>query len=294
MTSPLPDFDDDLALLIEAGRAAGALLAAHFGARVKTWSKGAAGPVTEVDLAADALLKAHLRDARPDYGWLSEETADTPDRLAADCLFIVDPLDGTKSFLEGKPDFCVSLAVAEHGEVMAGVVYNPIHDELYAARRGGGATLNGAPTRVTTRDALPGARLIGSAGFYRDKRWPQPWPEVEATDVHALAYRLALVSAGAHDGMVALGYKNDWDVAAGALLVAEAGGRVTDPFGAPYLFNQPQPRQAGAVASGSALHPLLIERVRRTPHPATFERAAAAARASENAPKRDPEDEGHA
>lgn len=280
MISPLPDFEDDLALLIDAGRAAGALLAAHFGARVKTWSKGAAGPVTEVDLAADALLKAHLRGARPDYGWLSEETADTPDRLQAERLFIVDPLDGTKSFIEGKPDFCVSLAVAERGVVTAGVVYNPIHDEMFAARRGGGTTLNGAPTRVTDRTALPGSRLIGSSAFYRDPRWPQPWPEVEATNVHAMAYRLALVSAGAHDGLVALGFKNDWDVAAGALLVQEAGGCVSDPFGAPYQFNQPQPRQAGAVASGAALHPLLIERVRRTPHPATFERAAAAARAA--------------
>lgn len=290
MTSPLPDFDDDLALLIDAGRAAGALLAAHFGARVKTWSKGAAGPVTEVDLAADALLKTQLRGARPGYGWLSEETADTPDRLTATRLFIVDPLDGTKSFIEGKPDFCVSLAIAERGAVTAGVVYNPIHDELFAARRGGGATLNGAPVRVTSRTDLAGARMIGSRGFYGDKRWPEPWPEVEAENVHAMAYRLALVSAGVHDGMVALGFKNDWDVAAGALLVTEAGGCVTDPFGAAYVFNQPQPRQAGAVASGSALHPLLIDRVRRTPHPATFERAAAAARASDP----EPEGEGHA
>lgn len=282
MTSPSRD-SEDLALLIDAARAAGALLKAKFGQSVETWSKGADGPVTEVDLAADALLKGALRTARPDYGWLSEETADTPDRLDAERIFIVDPLDGTRAFLQGVPEFCVSVAVAAQGAATAGVVYNPIRDELYAAFAGGGATLNGAPIRVSDQTELEGARMIGAAGFYTDPRWPRPWPPVVATRVQALAYRLALIAGGAHDGMVALGFKNDWDVAAGALLVAEAGGRVTDPFEAPFAFNRPQPRQNGAVAAGPALHPLLIERVRRTPHPAAFERAASGGRAEDSA-----------
>jgi len=271
MTLPSPDFDD-LALLADAARAAGALLKSRFGEPVKTWSKGAAGPVTEVDLAVDALLKERLRGARPDYGWLSEETTDTSERLAARRIFIVDPLDGTIAFLKGWPEFCVSIAVAEEGAAVAGVVFNPITDQFFAAWRGGGATCNGAPVSASGADQVEGARMIGSAAFYGDARWPIPWPPVSATKVHALAYRLALIAGGAHDGLVALGFKNDWDLAAGALLVEEAGGRVTDPFGAPFRFNQPLPRQAGAVAAGRSLHPLLIDRVRLTPHPATLER----------------------
>lgn len=283
MTSPSQASEDeaDLALLSDAARAAGAVLKSYFGKSIATWSKGAAGPVSEADLEADALLKDGLRTARPDYGWLSEETADTPDRLAAERLFIVDPLDGTRAFLGGIPEFCVSLAVAAHGAATVGVVYNPITDELYAARTGGGATLNDAPIRVSPRDALEDARMLGGAGFYTDRRWPVPWPRFRTRSVHAIAYRLALIAAGAQDGLVALGYKHDWDVAAGAVLVAEAGGRITDPWDEPFRFNRPEPRQNGAVAAGPGLHPLLIERVRRTPHPSAFEAAAARARSED-------------
>lgn len=272
MTSPSPD-SDDLALLIEAARAAGALLKRHFGTSVRTWSKGAQGPVTEVDLAADALLKSMLRDARPEYGWLSEETADTPERLDSERCFVIDPLDGTVAFIKGKPDFCVSAAVVANGAPVAGVVFNPMRDELYAARAGAGAHLNDAAIQASAQAAVSGARLIGSASFYADPRWPAPWPELTATSVPALAYRLALVAAGSHDGVVSLGFKHEWDLAAGAVLVGEAGGIVTDPFGQPFRFNQPVPRLPGAVAAGPALHPLLIERVRGTPHPSVFQRS---------------------
>jgi myo-inositol-1(or 4)-monophosphatase len=281
MTSQLPASDDeaDLALLVEGAREAGAVLRRYFGNPVQTWSKGAAGPVTQADLEADALLRAALTAARPGYGWLSEETADTPDRLAAERLFIVDPLDGTRSFLAGIPQFCVSLAIADQGRARIGVVYNPITEKMFAARAGGGATLNGEPIEVSRQSVLAEARMLGAKGFYAHPKWPVPWPAFPVTSVHALAYRLALVAAGKHDGMVALGYKHDWDVAAGAVLVEEAGGVVTDPFNAAFRFNREVPRQNGAVAAGPALHPLLIERVRITPHPAALEADQASARA---------------
>jgi len=200
------------------------------------------------------------------------------ERRGAQRVFIIDPLDGTAAFIKGDPEFCVSIGLVEFGEPIAGVVYNPVRDEMFAARRGGGATLNGEAITVTDRSAVEGARLIGSAAFYGDHRWPTPWPSLIATKVPAMAYRLALVAAGRHDGVVALGYKHEWDLAAGALIVTEAGGRIGDPFGGAFRFNQAEPRLPGTVAAGPALYPLLIERVQGTPHPSVFERAAATAR----------------
>jgi myo-inositol-1(or 4)-monophosphatase len=266
MSSPA----QDLALLADAAHAAGQILRDRFGGALETWSKGAAGPVTDVDLAVDKLLRETLTAARPAYGWLSEETADDSARLGKARAFSVDPLDGTRAFIQGVPDFCTSLAVVENGAPVAAVVLNPIKQEVFAAAKGQGATLNGRAITVSARDQLEGAHLPGQPGFYRDKRWPAPWPPLRATPRMALSYRLALVACGEFDGMVALGFKHEWDLAAGVLLVEEAGGRVSDPWGESLIFNQPDPRLPGAVASGPALYPVLLEQVRRTPHPSTF------------------------
>lgn len=267
---PEPDAAADRDLLVEAAKAAGKAIEKLYKTEVKTWSKGAAGPVTEADLAANAILLERLRPARPDYGWLSEETPDTDDRLTRRRVFVIDPLDGTRAFIAHTPDFCVACAVVEDGAVTAAAVFNPMMGEMYAAARGHGATLNGKPIKVSDRTALEGAKMIGAAGFYADRRWPIPWPQVEARKVNALAYRLALIASGRYDGVVALGYKHEWDIAAGALLVAEAGGRITTPWGEGLCFNQETPRLAGVAASGPGLHPLLIERAEKTPHPSSF------------------------
>lgn len=268
MTSPSPDAD--LRVLTAAAAEACALLRSRYGDPVQTWSKGEAGPVTEVDLAVDRLLRERLSAARPDYGWLSEETADDPARLGKARVFIVDPLDGTLAYLKRAPEFATALAVVEAGTPIAAVVANPITGEVFAAARGRGATLNGAPLRVSDRAELEDAHLIGKPEWYRDPRWAQPWPNLRLTHINALTYRLALVGAGAFDGVVALGFKNDWDIAPGALIVTEAGGCVSDPWGAPLRFNQPEHRVPGAVAAGPRLHPLLIERLEFTPHPAQW------------------------
>lgn len=267
MTLPSPA-SEDRALLRAAALSCGDLLKRTAGTKVKTWSKGAAGPVTEIDLEVNSILETALRDERPDYGWLSEETPDNPDRLSRPHVFIIDPIDGTAAFINGEQDFCISVAVVENGIPIAGVVYNPILDEVFEASAGDGAFLNGQRLRVSATDSVETARLIGKRGFYADKRWPRPWPETMRLEHrNALAYRLALVSQGGFDGVLALGPKHEWDIAAGAVLVAEAGGVISDPWGRPHRYNQPDPRLPGVVASGPALHPLLIERVRFMPEP---------------------------
>jgi myo-inositol-1(or 4)-monophosphatase len=265
----LPGSDEtDLALLRAAALACGPLLRNTFQTEVKTWSKGAAGPVTEVDLAVNALLKDHLRAARPGYGWLSEESADEPARVDRDRVFIVDPIDGTKAFIEGTPDFCVALAIVSNGRPVAAAIYNPITEEMFEARAGAGAYRNGVRTKVTDAGVLENARMLGRPAWFKNPRWPRPWPEMQVEHRNAIQYRLALVTSGAFDAMLSLGPKHDWDVAAGALMVEEAGGRATDPWGEALVFNKPEARTPGLVAAGPGLHPLLIERVRFMARPA--------------------------
>ncbi len=271
MISPSPDSEHadraDAALVAAAVRACGPLVREAFGRPVQTWSKGAAGPVSEIDLACNALLEERLRTARPAYGWLSEESPDRSERLERARVFIVDPIDGTRAFLAGETDFCIAVAVVENGAPVAAAVYNPVLEEMFEAFRGGGARLNGAPIRASQHKTLEAAHLAGKPDFYADKRWATPWPALQLTHVSALAYRIALAAAGRLDAVVALGAKHDWDVAAAALLVEEAGGRITDPTGAALVYNTPAARLPGLVAAGPALHPLLLEQVRSTADP---------------------------
>ncbi|MBL8557795.1 MAG: 3'(2'),5'-bisphosphate nucleotidase CysQ [Hyphomonadaceae bacterium] len=266
----MSDRSEDLALLRDAALAAGPLMREGFNADYEIWSKGAAGPVTAIDLAVDKMLKERLRAARPDFGWLSEETADNAERLSKQRVFVVDPIDGTRAFIKKKPDFVTALAIVEDGRAVVGVVYNPITEELYEAVDGHGATLNGAALRVSETAAVEGSRMIGAEDLFRNPRWPTPWPAMEITQKNAVAYRMALIATGAHDAMVALGWKSEWDIAAATVIVREAGGRVSDPWNGEITFNNPDPRAPGVVASGPRLHPSLIERVKIAPHPSTF------------------------
>ncbi|MGE3142751.1 MAG: 3'(2'),5'-bisphosphate nucleotidase CysQ [Hyphomonadaceae bacterium] len=244
-----------------AAREAGALARAAFGGRMKTFTKSDASPVTEIDLAIDTLLKERLCAARPDYGWLSEETADNPARLAQARVFIVDPIDGTRAFIKALPEFCISIGLAENGRAALGCVYNPILDEMFVGGEGAPATRNGAPIAASKRAALEGARMSGKGDIYASPRWPTPWPAMHFTWRHSIAYRLALIAAGEFDGAVMFGYKNEWDTIAGAAILAAAGGAVTDLSGAPLRFNQADPRAAGCIASGGPLHAELTARL---------------------------------
>ena len=240
------------------------------GGVIEHWRKDDSSPVSAVDLEIDRLLETMLLQARPNYGWLSEEKADDGARLNKASVFIVDPIDGTNAFLAGRPEFSISIGLAYEGRAAAGVVYNPLTDELFAGGEGVAATMNGAPIAVTARAALPEATLVGKAGFFKAPPWPAPWPELNFTYAQSLALRLAMVAAGRADGAVLLGFKNEWDVIAGCAIVAAAGGAFTDPWGEAISFNAADPRAPGLVAAGAALHPQLIQRSKVASHPSTW------------------------
>ena len=250
----------DLPLLVEAARAAGevALSFAHDTAR--RWDKpGGLGPVTEADLAVNTLLEDRLRGARPGYGWLSEESEDSRDRLDARCLFVIDPIDGTRSFLEGSGSWAHSIAVVEAGAVTAAVVYLPRRDKLYTAARGQGATLNGAAIRVTDRTELGGASMVAARPNYAAGNWRGAVPDVIRVFRPSLAYRLSLVAEGRFDAMLTLRPSWEWDVAAGTLILQEAGARVTDRTAGALRFNNAVPRVNGVIAANPALHALIAD-----------------------------------
>ena len=245
----------DLPLLEAAARAAGRLMMA-MRAGVSVRRKPDGSPVTDADLACDALLKRDLIAARPGYGWLSEETADDPARLDAERVFIVDPIDGTTAYIKGRPWFAVSLAVVEAGRSIAGVVYAPELGELYAAEAGGGARLNGAAIHTVDRAEIAGCSVVGDPGQFP----AEAWPAISVTRRNALAYRLALVAAGRFDAAISVTPKREWDIAAGVLIAQEAGAAATDREGRPLRFNNPEARCPGMVACAPGLLALILQR----------------------------------
>mgnify|MGYP000011755659 CR=1 FL=1 len=266
--APKPD-DGDRALLHDAVRAAGALALDYHGSALSVRTKDDNSPVSEADLAVDALLRDRLFGARPAYGWLSEETEDDPSRLSARATWIVDPIDGTRSFVAGGDEWCVSAALAIDGHPVLGAVYNPLREAFYSAERGGGAMLNAVPIRASDRTELAGARMLGPADMFRSKRWADPWPELSVTTSRSIALRLCLVADGGYDATIALSPKSDWDLAAGHLIVEEAGGRMSGLEGGGFVYNRADIRHPGLVASGAPLHSELVERTRhfRWKHP---------------------------
>ena len=251
---------DDRRLLEDAARAAGAVARRWFGADPRVWQKGDAGPVTEADLEIDALLRARLTAARPDYGWLSEESTDDPARLARRRVFVVDPIDGTRAFVAGQPDFTHALAVVEDGAPVAAAILQPMRDRLWSAHRGGGAARDGVPVAPTAA-RLPGASVLAAKPALRPEAWPGGPPEVTRTFRSSLAYRMALVAEGRFDAMLTLRPCWEWDIAAGALICLEAGAAVTDRRGGPLRFNNATPQVDGVVAAGRGLHAELVDRL---------------------------------
>lgn len=261
----MTSYTDDLDLIRSAALAAGALALSERERGVKTWAKEGGSPVTSADIAVDNLLKERLLSARPDYGWLSEETADSPDRLTKKRIFIVDPIDGTVAFMKQKPWWCVPIAVIEDGRPVAAVIHAPQLNETFEATLGGGARLNGKLITASDTDSLDDASMLADAALMQSPRWPEPWPPMRFEKRNAIAYRMALVAAGAFDAAIAISPKWDWDIAAGDLIAREAGALVTDHQGEAWVFNRTDPRQQSLVCSGPLLHPLILERTRPIP-----------------------------
>lgn len=245
-------------------REAGNIARRFYGHEYRRWSKSRGEPVTEADIAIDRYLRGALKPARPEYGWLSEETGRDPARLNTERMFIVDPIDGTTAFLKARPHFSISVAVCEEGRAVAGVVYNPITEEFFMAAEGGGAQLNGQAICVSDCGVLEGCRVLGHKDMFAHPALATlgPWPPMQIESRSSVAYRMALVAAGRFDAAIVLSPKHDWDMAAGDVIVREAGGLVTSKEDAPLGFGEGSPVQRSMICAGPGLHAILVARLR--------------------------------
>ena len=245
--------------LAAAVREAGALALKTFRGNPRSWTKGGTSPVSEADLAVDALLRERLLAIR-DAGWLSEESEDDAARLARSEVWVVDPIDGTRAYLAGSPDWAVSAALVDAGRPVAAALYAPASDELFLSIAGHGATRNGAPIAVSSGDQLAGARFSGPKRRLEILTAIEPRVET-APRVPSLALRLARVADGALDGALAAPNSHDWDLAAADLLVHEAGGVMTNLIGQSLSYNKPRPIHGALVAAGRARHAVLLDAI---------------------------------
>lgn len=252
---------DDRALLISAVREAGALALEHFKTEVKTWTKQDQTPVSEIDLKVNQLLQTRLIGARPGYGWLSEETTDDKTRLNRRRVFIIDPIDGTRAFLQHKPHWTISAALLEAGQPVLAAVYNPVSDEFYHAAWGRGAWCNDSAIKPSTRAKLPGAKMLATRAGLRDQKLNPPWPEMTIESRNSVAYRLCLAASGEFDALLVHSVKSEWDVAAGWLILKEAGGRISHHDGSELVFNKPIPDTPGFMAAGPALYQAMYDHI---------------------------------
>ncbi len=248
----------DLELLRTTAVAAGILASGYFRRNLATWTKDNLSPVTEADIVVDKFLAASLLAARPDYGWLSEETVDTPERLGRKRCFVVDPIDGTRGFIKGEETWTVCLAVVEYNQPIAGVVYAPARDEMFEAVIGHGASLNGkllSPRRRS--DPRP---LIPAPGAVHQELQRAGLDYTRGPHFPSLAYRLAQVATGSLDATVARRGSSDWDIAAAAIILWEAGVDFEDVCMGRMQFNRPETRHGAlAAVADMRLKPLLHE-----------------------------------
>ncbi len=214
--------------------------------------KSGDNPVTEADLAVNEVLLETLPG--PDEGWLSEETVDEPSRLDRKRVWIVDPLDGTKEFVSGIPEWCVSVGLVEEGRAVAGGICNPVTGQTVVGALETGVFLNGRPCRTRSISKLEGCEVLASRSEMKRGEWDRfADAGFEVKPMGSVAYKLGLVAAGLADATWTLVPKNEWDVAAGAALVAAAGGEVWMPDGSDPVFNRPNPLFDGLLAAPSHL-----------------------------------------
>lgn len=252
----------DLALLTDAAREAGRIALRYWRKDPQVWDKGGDhGPVTEADLAVNDILKAKLLAARPDYGWLSEETPDSTDRLSADAVFIVDPIDGTRAFVAGEETWAHSLAVARGGKVTAGVVFLPALDRIYTVSETSSPMRDGEVIRASGRDRLEGANILTTKANMAPEKWPGGVPEIIRSFRASLAYRMCLAAEGRFDGMLTLRDAWEWDIAAGSLIAERAGAVVTDQNGDALQFNSPGAQSRGVLVLPPGPHAEAVARL---------------------------------
>ena len=251
----------DAALLRDTVREAGALALSLFRTELKNWIKGASSPVSEADIAVNDLLERRLRSATPDYGWLSEESADDEKRLGKRLVWIVDPIDGTRGYLAGREDWCVSVALVEDASPVLAAVFAPASDEFFLAARGKGATCNDVPVHATGGAELDFSRIAGPKPLVQ--RLSRSSDEIILHPrIGSLALRLCRVAQGSLDAAFAGGQSRDWDLAAANLIVHEANGSMTALSGDDILYNRREVTHGVLVAAGRDRHASIIEHFR--------------------------------
>lgn len=236
-------------LLLAATRDAGAVALEFFRRGVKSWHKKPNDPVSEADMAVDALLRERLIQARPGYGWVSEESAAIPAQNGD--LWIVDPIDGTRAFIDSKPEFTICVALLRDQRPVLAAIYNPATEEFFDAVAGGGARLNGKPIQASGHGSLMEARFLASRRTFERHGWISRTAKADFAYRNSIAYRMALVAAGKFDAAISLTEKSDWDVVAADLLVQEAGGRVATADGAPLSYRSAGQRHPSVIATGA-------------------------------------------
>ena len=256
VSDPALDPAGALQILAATLREAGAIALATFQTPVRSWLKDQSSPVSEADIAVDDFLRVRL--AGPGCGWLSEETADDGSRRQARRLWIVDPIDGTRSYLAGRPDWVISAALVDDGRPVLAGVFAPVTDELFVAVAGAGATRNGAPIKASAGDRLDGARVAGPKRLVQALAAAAASPIAVAPRIGSLALRLIRVAQGELDVAFASGGSQDWDLAGADLLVHEAGGAMTNLVGRSLTYNQTDLVHGALVAAGAERHVALI------------------------------------
>lgn len=256
----------DAALLTKSVQEAGRLARSLFRTELKNWIKGASSPVSEADIAVNDLLEAKLRAATPDYGWLSEESTDDPARLGRRLTWIVDPIDGTRAYLAGREDWCVSVALVENAAPVLAAVYAPVTEEFFFAARGQGATLNDSAVYATAGSDFDFSRMAGPKPLVQ-RLSPTPDEITLYPRIGSLALRLCRVAQGRLDAAFAGGQSRDWDLAAANLIVQEADGRMTALSGDAIEYNRREVTHGVLVAAGRDRHARIVEHFRNRPLP---------------------------
>ena len=253
-------------LSIYAIKKASDIILKYYNSSYEVEMKGKGNPVTQADIEADDILKEILMLETPDFGWLSEETKDSKLRLEKEMVWVVDPLDGTKEFVEGIPNFVISIGLVENGLPVLGTIYNPISKELFTAYRGNGVKLNGLPHQVSDREKFNQMSMMNSRSETKAGLWvPYKKYFKEVIPIGSIAYKLAMVSTAKADMVASLKPKNEWDICAGHCLINESGGKLITSLGKEITYNnQDSLITPGLIAGNNFVVDNMVELIQNT------------------------------